>query len=507
MKSLSPLVQVGVKSKTIYMKLLVALSSFWLCLVQILHGAMHHAASAEDIEAIVESGKLSAGDTIVWADGVYADEELKLDGVHGAETKPIILRAATPGGVVLRGESRFSLGVKWWVIEGFHFDGGDGKSNSYNAVEFRSRKNVGAEHVRLTNCAMTNLVADDSSSKWILLYGWNNTIDHCHFSGKKSKGALITVELGYLKDDEKAGHRIAWNHFANFTFQKGTDNEVIRLGNSEDQHKPATCLVERNYFFRCDGENEIISNKSSFNTYLGNTFRKCNGALVLRHGHHARVEGNYFFGDGAKDAGGIRVSDSHHVIVNNYLQDLTGTTWNAAFSILGGKKTSGDTNSGYQAVDGITVAHNSIINCARSIFLNKAKGSRAPTGVMTNNLVVSNKAPLIVEELSSEKLEWIGNLFHGSEVKPELAAISSNPLLKMSDGLLRADPEGAAIDAAVDMSSIVENDIEGQVRPKIGKDIGADEVSGGEGKVLFPPLGPTDVGVSFLKGEGSVKNR
>ncbi|MDA7536945.1 hypothetical protein N8568_01965, partial [bacterium] len=200
-------------------------------------------------------------------------------------------------------------------------------------------------------------------------------------------------------------------------------------------------------------------------------------------------------------------SDSHHVIVNNYLQDLTGTTWNAAFSILGGKKTSGDTNSGYQAVDGITVAHNSIINCARSIFLNKAKGSRAPTGVMTNNLVVSNKAPLIVEELSSEKLEWIGNLFHGSEVKPELAAISSNPLLKMSDGLLRPDPEGAAIDAAVDMSSIVENDIEGQVRPKIGKDIGADEVSGGEGKVLFPPLGPTDVGVSFLKGEGSVKNR
>ena len=393
------------------------------------------------------------------------------------------------------------------MIEGFHFDGGDGKSNSYNAVEFRGRKNVGAEHVRLTNCAMTNLVAEDSSSKWVLLYGRHNTIDHCHFSGKTSKGALITVELGYLKDDETAGHRIAWNHFADFTFQKGTDNEVIRLGSSEDQHKPATCLIERNYFFRCDGENEIISNKSSFNTYRANTFRKCNGALVLRHGHHARVEGNYFFGDGAEDAGGIRVSDSHHVIVNNYLQDLTGTTWNAAFSILGGKKTSGDTSSGYQAVDGITVGHNSIINCARSIFLNKAKGSRAPTGVMANNLVVSSKGSLIVEELSSEKLDWVGNLFYGSEVKPELAAVSSDPLLKVSNGVLRPDLAGPATDAAVDIALTVEKDIEGQTRPKVGKDIGADEVNSGDWKALFPKMEPADVGVSFLNGDGSVKNR
>ncbi|MDC1206287.1 polysaccharide lyase 6 family protein [Akkermansiaceae bacterium] len=478
-----------------------------LCLIQLLSGATHHVASAEEIEAIIESGKLSAGDTIVWADGEYADEELKLDNVHGTEAQPITLRAATPGKVILTGESRFSIGVKWWVVEGFHFDAREGKVNSYNAVEFRGSKNIGAENVRLTHCAMTNLVAEESSSKWVLLYGRHNTIDHCHFSGKTSKGALITVELGYLKDDETAGHRIAWNHFTDFAFQEGTDNEVIRLGNSEDQHKPATCLVERNYFFRCDGENEIISNKSSHNTYRSNTFRKCNGALVLRHGHHARVEGNYFFGDGAKDAGGIRVSDSHHVIVNNYLQDLTGTTWNAAFSILGGKKTSGDTSSGYQAVDGITVAHNSIINCARSIFLNKAKGSRAPTGVIANNLVVSSEGPLVIEDLSVEKLEWLGNLFHGAEVKAELVAVGGDPRLKVSNGLLRPDSEGPTIDAAVDLELSVEKDIEGQARGKDGKDIGADEVSGGEGRALFPPLSLGDVGVSFLKADGSRKDR
>lgn len=471
----------------------------WSVMIQSLFGATFKVSSAEEIEALMKSEKLSEGDTIIWADGDYADEELKLDKVHGSEGKPIILKAETPGGVILRGESRFSFGVKWWVIEGFHFDGSDGKANSYNAVEFRGSKNIGAEHVRLTNCAMTNLVTEESSSKWVLLYGKSNTIDHCYFTGKKSRGALLTVELAYLEKGVEAGHRIAWNHFADFSFQKGTDNEVIRLGNSEDQHRPARCLIERNYFYGCDGENEIISNKSSFNTYRSNTFRKCNGALVLRHGHHARVEGNYFFGDGAKDAGGIRVSDSHHVIVNNHLQDLTGTTWNAAFSILGGKKRSGDTSSGYQSVDGITVAHNSIIHCERSIFLNKAKGSRAPSGVIANNLIVSDKVPLVVEELSSDKLTWSGNLFYGGEVKAAIMALNSDPRLKMVDGIRIPDSAGPVANAAAKIPISIETDIEGQKRPNEGADVGANEVKGGEGEISLLPLEPNDVGVNFLK--------
>ena len=469
--------------------------------------AEHLASSAEEIEGLIESGKLSPGDTIIWADGEYTDEELKLDHVHGAEDKPITLRAATPGGVVLLGESKFSIGVRWWVIEGFHFEGRKGKPNSYNAVQFRGRKNIGAQHVRLTNCAMTNLVTEDSSSKWILLYGQNNTIDHCYFTGKRSRGALITVELAYLNEKEIAGHRIAWNHFADFAFQEGTDNEVIRVGNSEDQHKAGRCVIERNYFHRCDGENEIISNKSSFNTYRHNTFRQCNGALVLRHGHHAHVEGNYFFGDGAKDAGGIRVTDSHHVIINNYLQDLTGETWNAAFSILGGKKKSGDTSSGYQAVDDIVVAHNSIINCSRSIFLNKAKGSRAPNGLIANNLVVSNSAPLVVEDLSSDKLKWTGNLFHGAKVNPALAAITADPDLKESKSLLRPSPSSPAIDTAVDIATIIEKDLEGHSRPQKGKDIGALELAGSGEKQTIGPLGPGLVGVTFLKNKGRPESR
>jgi poly(beta-D-mannuronate) lyase len=317
---------------------------------------------------------------------------------------------------------------------------------------------------------------------------------------------LLTVELGFLEPDATADHQINHNYFGDIAPHEGTDNETIRVGFSGDQNKPATCVVRQNYFVRCNGENEIISNKSSYNVYEKNTFRQCDGALVLRHGHHATVAGNFFFGDGAENSGGIRVVDSHHKIVNNYLQDLTGTTWNAAFSFMGGSQPSGGSQNGYQAVDDITVMHNSIVNCQQSIFLNKAKGSRAPTGLMANNLIVSSSGPLITENLSTAKLQWVGNLMYGAPVGAEIEASTADPKLSEREGLLRPDEAGPAANAAIKQTMSVASDIDGQTRPDNSADIGADEVSGAIGERLSVPLTPNDVGVSFLPGDGVSKN-
>ena len=420
--------------------------------------------SGDDIEALLESGKLAAGDTIVWTAGNYSDMEVNIAGADGSKDSPITLKAARPGAVVLFGETQFTVGSKHWVISGFHFTGAEGKPNAYNTFQFRSGSGQGAEHVRLTDCAFTNLMAEDNTSKWVLIYGRSNVIDHCHFSGKNKKGALVTVELGYLGAEETAGHQISRNYFADVAFQEGSDNETIRVGSSEDQNKQARCVVSENFFVRCNGENEIIGSKSSYNVFERNTFRQCDGALVLRHGHHATVEGNFFFGDGAKNSGGIRVVDSHHVIKNNKLQDLTGTTWNSALSILGGSQASGGTTNGYQAVDDISIVHNSIISCQRSIFLNKAKGKRAPTGVIANNLISSAVAPLIKADLSPDKLKWTGNVMQGATIGVDLDAITTDSTQKDSEGPLHPD-------AAV-------------------------------GAIASVPLTPKNVGVSFLRGTG-----
>ncbi len=66
-------------------------------------------------------------------------------------------------------------------------------------------------------------------------------------------------------------------------------------------------IVENNVFDRCDGEVEIISNKSNGNIYRGNLFLRSRGALTLRHGDDTLVEGNVFRGDGKDFTGGIRV--------------------------------------------------------------------------------------------------------------------------------------------------------------------------------------------------------
>ena len=364
----------------------------------------HTVSSADDFESLMESGTLAAGDTITWANGEFKDVELDIEGVDGTEEAPITLQAGDPGKVVFRGESQMKVGAQWWVIRGFHFNGGKQGFNSYNTFQFRSNSGKESQQVRLTDSAFTNLKTNEETSKWVLMFGQFNSIDHCTFSGKNSKGALLTIELGYLDTDATAGHIIANNYFGNVAPQKGTDNETIRIGSSKDQNKRAGCIVRDNLFDRCNGESEIISSKSSYNTFQRNTFRQCAGALVLRHGHHARVEGNFFFGEGCATAGGIRVVDSHHTIVNNYLQNLTGTGWNAAFSILGGNEPSGGTSNGYQSVDDIVVMHNSIINCQQSFLLNKNKGSRNPVGVIANNLISSNVAPLITAELSTAKL-------------------------------------------------------------------------------------------------------
>ena len=461
--------------------------------------------SGDDVEALFESGKVAAGDTIIWAAGTFTDVEVNIEGVDGTEDKPITLRAATPGAVVVQGESQFKIGAQWWVIQGFHFTSGPKGFNNYNTFQFRSNSGTPSQNVRLTDCAFTNLRSEDETSKWVLLFGQSNSIDHCHFAGKNKKGALITVELGYLAADATAGHRIVNNYFGDVAFQEGSDNETIRIGSSGDQNKRAGCIVRGNYFVRCDGENEIISSKSSYNVFEKNTFRQCNGALVLRHGHHARVDGNFFFGDGAENSGGIRVVDSHHTITNNYLHGLTGLTWNAAFSILGGKQKSGGTTNGYQAVDDISVMHNSIINCNRSMLLNKKKGSRGPTGTIANNLISSSSGPLVTADLSVEGLEWKGNLMHGAPVGVKVDAVTTDPKLSMIDGRLRPDPTGPAANAAVKCDVDVATDINGQTRPETNTDIGADEVSGATGKVSSVPLVPSDVGVSFLRGKGPTK--
>src|SRR3712207_1245831 len=63
------------------------------------------------------------GDTLVLANGTYRDAEILLVG-KGEPSRPIVVRAETPGGVVISGASVLRIAGVGIELQGFHFTNG-----------------------------------------------------------------------------------------------------------------------------------------------------------------------------------------------------------------------------------------------------------------------------------------------------------------------------------------------------------------------------------------------
>ena len=105
------------------------------------------------------------------------------------------------------------------------------------------------------------------------------------------------------------------NYFHDFTSPDGNGAETIRWGLNGLSLSTGNGLCEYNLFVRCNGENEMISNKSSGNTYRYNTVRDCpGGEISQRHGNDCYYYGNYM-----TNTAGMRVyGDRHHIFANYY---------------------------------------------------------------------------------------------------------------------------------------------------------------------------------------------
>ncbi|AUS04532.1 chondroitinase-B domain-containing protein [Pseudotamlana carrageenivorans] len=479
-----------------------------LCALQT-YGADYTVSSADEFNAL----SLSPGDVVTWTNGTYSDEQRINFTANGTASNPIILRAQTPGSAVFTGLTNMDISGDYVVIDGFYWNGGPGSNNH---IQFR-KSSAYANHSTIRNCGFNNLTPSGTDKhRWIVLYGTNNVVENCSFLNKNSPGALVLVELEY-NDYNPVGHIIRNNYFYNYikrdpsTTHSG-DSETIRVGTSEFQDKSASVTVEGNYFYKADGENEIITNKSADNVYRNNTFRRCRGSLVMRHGARAKVEGNYFLGENVEGTGGIRITDSYHVITNNYIQDVvsSGDKWNNGITLVGGSDTSGGTTNGYQKVDGIVVAFNTLYNVESPIFYND-RSSYDPTGVLAYNVVYSTESNIVSGDISGtgQGMTYEGNIFGGAPIGISDSGITeANANFSASGEIFKPSASGAAANAAGSAySSTVNNDIEGRTRPNSNMDAGAHEVSGASGSATFAPhtnsMVGVSVGASFLDATGN----
>jgi poly(beta-D-mannuronate) lyase len=332
---------------------------------------------------------LRPGDTLVLADGTWPDFQIVLTG-KGRPARPITLTAQTPGGVILTGQSNLRMSGEFLQVSNLVFR--DGWSPTGEVVSFRRSRSARANNSRVTGVVIDrfNLPDRSQSDHWIALYGRGNRFDHNHIVGKTNAGATLVV----VRDAQQGldnRHRIDHNYFGPRPNLGSNGGETIRVGTSHDSMSDSHTVVENNWFEGCNGEVEIVSNKSGGNVYRGNVFVRSRGALVLRHGDGNLVEDNVFLGGNEPHTGGIRVINRRQTVRNNYLEGLAGDGFASALTVMYGVPDSPVNR--YVQVDRAVIENNTWVN-PRSIFLGAGmdqERSAAPTNSrMSRNLIVND---------------------------------------------------------------------------------------------------------------------
>ncbi len=299
------------------------------------------------------------GDFIILANGVWSDTELVFKG-EGTKEAPITLTVEEKGKVTLEGASNLQLAGEHLIIEGLVFKNGYTPTNA--VISFRKNRKEIANNCRLTECVIDNYNNPERQVQdyWITIYGKNNRIDHNHISGKKNLGVTMIVGLD-TKDSRENNHKIDHNYFGPRPTYGNNGGETLRIGTSHHALENSNTLVESNYFDRCNGEHEIISNKACQNTFKYNTFFECTGTLTMRHGNETLVDGNVFIGNGKPSTGGVRVINETQTVINNYHIGLTGYRFRGAFVMMNGVPNSPPNR--YVPVIESKVNNNTFINC------------------------------------------------------------------------------------------------------------------------------------------------
>jgi poly(beta-D-mannuronate) lyase len=385
-------------------------------------------SSAADIAAALPTAK--PGDTLVMVDGTLNDQAI-LFKASGEADKPITLRAQTPGKVILTGKSSLKIDGQYLIVSGLLFKDGQGGGDCIS---------LGGQHNRLTDCA----VVSGDYKFFVHFFGQSNRMDHCYLAEKTSGDPTLQVEVA---EKEPNNHLIDNNHFGHRPPLGRNGGETIRCGYSFQSMFSSKTTVEHNLFERCDGEIEIISNKSCDNIYRNNTFLDCAGFLTLRHGNRCTVDGNFFLGKGKKGSGGVRIIGEDHTVINNYFADL-------AEGVL--RITSGIVDSplvGYFQAKRCTVSNNMAVNCQGAYLeLDAGIGTSRRTlrpeniTVASNVFVLPDQGASLIKGKEGEGWKLSENIAFGPQLEGDYRGFRiADPHLKQDvDGVWRPADSAAA---------------------------------------------------------------
>jgi poly(beta-D-mannuronate) lyase len=279
----------------------------------------------EFVDAVEDA---QAGHLIILADGKYdiSRSEIEFSNRIGTTTSSIIVKPETVGGAILNG----SEGAARFRFRNCRFFTWYGFTHTYELtaendnIDMEDKHNIvfeGGNNNRFARCEVKPDNKDPHKKRHSLQISNSKAIrvDHCFFHHKKSEGQFCNVK--YRSDNEPGeGPLFEYNHFLHQDYNKivRDDNigdaggEAIQMGDSKLCRYYYRGVFRYNYFEECNGDGEMITNKSSGNIYYNNSFMKTLGTMTLRHGDSTAILGNYF------EACGLRVGARGNLIANNH---------------------------------------------------------------------------------------------------------------------------------------------------------------------------------------------
>jgi poly(beta-D-mannuronate) lyase len=375
--------------------------------------AIQRVASIQALEVAVEQAE--PGAIIMIEDGTYNQPaDLKTKGRSG---NPVKILAQSLGGVTFT--RPVSVSGAWITMGGVNF-------------REQAKVTIKGTGIRL----FRSTFSDCQSTLWVLVEVGSRQveIDHCLFENKNinrtQDRACQVMRLVVKNKGER--HHIHHNHFRNIPEGKGSNGyETIQLITHRNPFDPpgSNCgtRIEDNLFEQCSGEGEIISVKSNGNLIRRNTFRGCRGELTLRHGHRNVAAQNFFFGEGERGSGGVRLQGRDQIVTDNYFQGLG----RRAIAMMDGTP-----DKLYMPVKRARILHNTIIDCgvAMEIGLNHSKhpNGKPPANceVIGNAFVNSDPWTSLIRYVQNDlpqQWTWQDNYY------------TSRPGVPATSGLVQAD--------------------------------------------------------------------
>ncbi len=322
---------------------------------------------------------VAPGDAIVVAHGTH-DWGPVAWPAHAAGTAdaPVVFAAEEPGATVFSGQTRFTVHADHVLIGGFDF-----------VDTIRGVIEMQGDHARIAGNRFVRVGSQANSAPdgAIRQYGDFGEIDNNIFEDAYS----VSIAIAEPAQNPAKQPHVHHNEFRDISTRwDGGHGEAMMIGYAHEPLGPndddeIEALVEHNLFTRANGDQELISIKSSKNIIRNNCMLSNRGAgLVVRLGHNNLITGNWMHDFGRA---GVRISGTGNHVLFNYV-DLV-RDWNGAAVSLHHHQVNADGQFPYVAASGNRIEHN--VFGDYNYTAEAMPNATTPTAPPTDNVIADNR--------------------------------------------------------------------------------------------------------------------